>query len=218
MGRTSRNGSGSSESHTTRSPNRRSDVGSSSTTTCTVRMNKPHAGSGIESGDGRVVDPCQQYYGVAPRVSRMGPGSDRASGERWTIRRSVTAALLFVMALLFILLTACSDSSGPSGVGGNWSGLQTSLPGDVISWEMTITESGGEVSGNGKMDPLLADDIVFLVSGTRVGRTVSLVFTSGLRPPVRYEARSYDWGNRTQLRGTLSGGGFDDDSLTMTRH
>ena len=115
---------------------------------------------------------------------------------------------------LLLILGACSDNSGPSRieVEGSWSGQFATSGGTPVTWNMTLIETNGAVTGNSTL-VTSSGSIAETVSGTYSPPTVSLQFSSaGFE-----DSNLTGTVGQSTIQGTLVGSGFNSIPVTLTR-
>lgn len=122
--------------------------------------------------------------------------------------RSVFSLVSVVMVLA---MSACSDSpTGPDRVSidGTWSGSTSGL-----NVTVTISEADGSVTGSGNMSGP-GGAIATQVNGTRAGANLSLTLTAQGFAPTNFTGTIQ---NATTITGSLTGSGFADTAITLTK-
>lgn len=114
---------------------------------------------------------------------------------------------------IFLLgaIMGCSDSpTGPDrvNINGTWAG---STAGMNIS--VTINETGGSVTGSGNMSGP-GGSVAMQVSGTRSGVALSLLLVAQGYEPTNFTGTIQ---SNTTITGSLTGSGFTDLSITLTK-
>ncbi len=113
--------------------------------------------------------------------------------------------------LLLTLVAACGDSpTGPEkmSINGTWSGSTTGL--NVV---VTLSESRGSVTGSGNMSGP-GGSIATQVSGTRAGASLSLTLSAQGYIPTNFTGTIQ---SKTTITGSLTGSGFTNLAITLTR-
>jgi hypothetical protein len=126
--------------------------------------------------------------------------------------RSLTK--LAVATVIALTLGCGNDSSGPARieVEGNWSGSFNLTSGTPVTLNMTLTETSGSVSGNGTL----------VSAGSSIAETISGTYS---RPQVSLNFHSEGFSDsnlsgtvgETTITGTLTGSGFQNLAITLTR-
>ena len=115
--------------------------------------------------------------------------------------------------VLLGVVAACGEDTAPRTVTGSWSGAtMVSSLNFVVNAD--LEDAGGTVSGTGHVASAGIDcdpDI----AGSRSGSTVSLTLNCAGYTPFTYTADLAK--NGRTLTGSLSGSGFDNDVLVLTR-
>ncbi|HEU5303131.1 MAG TPA: hypothetical protein VFU40_00680 [Gemmatimonadales bacterium] len=120
-------------------------------------------------------------------------------------------------APLALTLVGCGggDSSGPSNapeVTGSWSGQVAASNGQSATLAITVTETGGNVSGSGSLTAGTAS-LSLGASGTYAPPTLTLTLSAQGFEPMVLTATVEE----TRLVGVLNGSGFDNRAITMSR-
>lgn len=115
-----------------------------------------------------------------------------------------------------LLLGACGgdDNTGPARieVEGSWQGIVTFSSGSKGSMTMTLTETGGAVTGNGTTTGP-GGSVSEAITGTYVPPNVSLsLHTEGFE-----DTNVSAVVGESQMTGTISGSGFSGSPITFNR-
>lgn len=126
---------------------------------------------------------------------------------------------LFMLLLALPLVTACDSADpepppppGPPALSGQWQG-STTIQGLVFSLNAQLVENSGVVNGNGTLN--FQNPIAVNITGTYNFPSVSMTIRSNGFEDLNYSA-TLGADGRT-LSGTMSGSGFDNFGLTLTR-
>lgn len=126
---------------------------------------------------------------------------------------------LFLLLLALPLVAAC-DSADPAppppppppSLGGSWAG-STTIQGLVFSLSAQLVENNGVVNGNGTLT--YQNPLAVTITGTYNFPSVSMTIRASGFEDLNYSA-TLGADGRT-LSGTMSGSGFDNFGLTLTR-
>ena len=133
--------------------------------------------------------------------------------------RTVVARVLFLLSLVSVTAgLKCGDGPlddaiGPStrGINGTWLGTI-----DDLSIRLTLSENAGTASGSGTITQA-GQPFAVTVSGTAGDGVFSITISEAQHEPFTFAGTVRVAGSNTVMAGTVTGAGFQNEALTLTR-
>ncbi len=122
---------------------------------------------------------------------------------------------LAAMVMCAVLLAGCGDDPlGPEDydISGTWSGSITSP--STMTVTVTITETNGSIHGSGNLAGA-STSLACTVTGSRAGANVSMTIAVTGFYDMNYTGEIT---TETRMVGSLTGSGFENQSLTLTKN